>query len=250
MSSTTIPTPQDKILNEDNSIISTSTTISVTETITQEISKIKNVYLIPKNIVQRIPEILSFLQSNNNTANNKIPILKYLQSLFLSVEFNSEIFLRKFIINEKEKLNLYKVIINQYIFYSNNNNSKADEENYRGDLQNLFLLLLSQMTLDKEIYHYILSPLINFINEKNILNLNKKNLSGSNSSIDNDPGINYNFKSEHLQRVLVLLKYFYGYYKNGQSLSGIMNYLFFSGDSDSKIIIRNKDNPLENKKNY
>ena len=190
MSSTTIPTPQDKILNEDNSIISTSTTISVTETITQEISKIKNVYLIPKNIVQRIPEILSFLQSNNNTANNKIPILKYLQSLFLSVEFNSGIFLRKFIVNEKEKLNLYKVIINQYIFYSNNNNTKADEENYRGDLQNLFLLLLSQMTLDKEIYHYILSPLINFINEKNILNLNKKNLSGSNSSIDNDPGIN------------------------------------------------------------
>jgi hypothetical protein len=248
MSSTTIPTPQDKILNEDNSIISTSTTISVTETITQEISKIKNAYLIPKNIVQRIPEILSFLQSNNNTANNKIPILKYLQSLFLSVEFNSEIFLRKFIVNEKEKLNLYKVIINQYIFYSNNNNSKADEENYRGDLQNLFLLLLSKMTLDKEIYHYILSPLINFINEKNILNLNKKNLSGSNSSIDNDPGINYNFKSEHLQRVLVLLKYFYGYYKNGQSLSGIMNYLFFSGDSDSKIIIRNKDNPQENKK--
>ena len=27
-----------------------------------------------------------------------------------------------------------------------------------------------------------------------------------------------------------------------------MNYLFFSGDSDSKIIIRNKDNPQENKK--
>ena len=94
MSTTTVPTPQDKILNEDNSIISTSTTISVTESITQEISKIKNPYLIPKNIVQRIPEILSFLQSNNNTANNKIPILKYLQSLFLSVDFNSEIFLK------------------------------------------------------------------------------------------------------------------------------------------------------------
>ena len=248
MSTTTVPTPQDKILNEDNSIISTSTTISVTESITQEISKIKNPYLIPKNIVQRIPEILSFLQSNNNTANNKIPILKYLQSLFLSVDFNSEIFLRKFIINEKEKLNLYKVIINQYIFYNNNNNSKADEENYRGDLQNLFLLLLSQMTLDKEIYHYILSPLINFINEKNILNLNKKNLSGSNNSIENDPGINFNFKSEHLQRVLVLLKYFYGYYKNGQSLSGIMNYFFFSGDSDSSIVVRNRDNPQENNK--
>ena len=74
MSTTTVPTPQDKILNEDNSIISTSTTISVTESITQEISKIKNPYLIPKNIVQRIPEILSFLQSNNNFEISTIPI--------------------------------------------------------------------------------------------------------------------------------------------------------------------------------
>ena len=243
MSTNTIPLPssQDKISNED-SMISTSTTISVTESITQDISKIKNAYLIPKNIVQRIPEILSFLQSDSNTATNKIPVMKYLQSLFLNVEFNSEIFLRKSI-NEKEKLNLYKIIINQYIFYTNNNNLKTDEENYRNDLQNLFVLLLSQVTLNKETYHYILSPLINFINEKNILNLNKKNLEGSNSSLEVEPLVN--FKSEHLNRVLVLLKYFYGYHKKEQSSEGITNYLFFSGDNDSSIIIRNKENPLD-----
>ena len=163
MSTNNISNSQDKILNEDSSVLSSSTTVSVTDSITQDISKVKNTYLIPKNIIQRISEILSYIQSDSNSANNKIPILKYLQSLFLSVEFNSEIFLRKSI-NDKEKLNLYKVIINQYIFYTNSVNTKLDEEIYRGDLQNLFLLLLSQVTLDKETYHYILSPLINFIN--------------------------------------------------------------------------------------
>ena len=162
MSTNNISNSQDKILNEDSSVLSSSTTVSVTDSITQDISKVKNTYLIPKNIIQRISEILSYIQSDSNSANNKIPILKYLQSLFLSVEFNSEIFLRKSI-NDKEKLNLYKVIINQYIFYTNSVNTKLDEEIYRGDLQNLFLLLLSQVTLDKETYHYILSPLINFI---------------------------------------------------------------------------------------
>ena len=156
MSTNNISNSQDKILNEDSSVLSSSTTVSVTDSITQDISKVKNTYLIPKNIIQRISEILSYIQSDSNSANNKIPILKYLQSLFLSVEFNSEIFLRKSI-NDKEKLNLYKVIINQYIFYTNSVNTKLDEEIYRGDLQNLFLLLLSQVTLDKETYHYILS---------------------------------------------------------------------------------------------
>ena len=239
MSTNTSSIPCEKTLNED-SMISTSTTISViTEPITQDISKNKNVFIISKSLEQRITEILSFLQSDENLAKNKISIVKYLQSLFLSVEFNSEIFSRK-TTNEKEKLNLYKVIIQQYIFYTNPNNEKTDEENYRGDLQNLFLLLLAQVPLEKDVYHYILSPLINFIKEKN------KNLSGSNTSIENEQGIN--FTSDHLKRVLVLLKYFYGYYKNEQSGSGILNYFFFSGDSDSNIIIPNKENPSDNNK--
>ena len=245
MSTNNLSIPSEKTLNED-SMISTSTTISViTEPITQDIFKNKNVFIISKSLEQRITEILSYLQSDENLAKNKISIVKYLQSLFLSVEFNSEIFSRK-TTNEKEKLNLYKVIIQQYIFYTNPSNEKADEENYRGDLQNLFLLLLSQVPLEKDVYHYILSPLINFINEKNINNSNKKNLSGSNGSIENEQVIN--FTSDHLKRVLMLLKYFYGYYKNEQSGSGILNYFFFSGDSDSNIIIPNKENPADNNK--
>ena len=245
MSTNTLSIQSDKNLNED-SIISTSTTISViTEPITQDISKNKNVFIISKSLEQRITEILSYLQSDENLAKNKISIVKYLQSLFLSVEFNSEIFSRK-TTNEKEKLNLYKVIIQQYIFYTNPSNEKADEENYRGDLQNLFLLLLSQVPLEKDTYHYILSPLINFIKEKNIMNSNKKNIPGNNNSVENEQVIN--FTSEHLKRVLVLLKYFYGYYKNEQSGSGVLNYFFFSGDSDSNIIIPNKENPSDNNK--
>ena len=242
MSTNNILTPTDKVLNED-SMISSSTTISVSEPITQDISKNKNVYLIPRNIEQRITEILSFLQSDTNLANTKIPVLKYLQSLFLSVEFNSEIFSRKSI-NDKEKLNLYKVIIHQYIFYTNPNNSKADEDNYRSDLQNLFILLLSQVTFEKDNYHYILSPMINFLNEKNILNSNKK--SSTNNLIENEQIVN--FKSEHLARVLILLKYFYVYYKNEKSCLGIPNYIFFSGDSDSSITIRNKESTLDQNK--
>ena len=167
MSTKNLISPQEKVSNED-SIISSSTSISIsTEPLTQDIAKGQNANLIQKNIEQRITEILSYLQSDSNLANNKIPILKYLQSLLLSVEFNSEILLRK-TINEKDKLNLYKVIIQQYIFYTNIGNKKEDEENYRSELQNLFLLLLSQVILEKDSYHLILSPLINFINRKKI----------------------------------------------------------------------------------
>ena len=224
---------QSEKMNDEDSLISTSTSVSNTESIMQDISKNKNIFLITKNIEQRIVEILSYLQSDSNLATNKMIILKYLQSLFISVEFNSEIFSRKFI-KEKEKLNLYKIIINQYIFYTNPLNSKADEENYRSDLQTLFILLLSQITLEKDTYHYILSSLINYMNEKNIADAKKKYCK---NLIENESTVN--LKEENILRILVLLKYFYGYYK--RTSDGILNYFFFSGDSESSITIQNKD---------
>ena len=190
-----IQTPSEKT-NDEDSLISSSTSISTSESIIQDLTKNKNIFIITKNIEQRIIEILSYLQSDSNLATNKILILKYLQSLFISIEFNSEIFSRKFI-KEKEKLNIYKIIINQYIFYSNPANTKIDEENYRSDLQSLFLLLLSQVTLEKDTYHYILSFLINYLNEKN----NSKKINNNNNFIENDSIIN--LKSEHLERILL-----------------------------------------------
>ena len=91
MSTKNLISAQEKVSNED-SIISSSTSISIsTEPITQDITKGQNANLIEKNIEQRITEILSYLQSDSNLANNKIPILKYLQSLLLSVEFRSNL---------------------------------------------------------------------------------------------------------------------------------------------------------------
>ena len=78
---------------------------SFTDFFFQDLPKMKNIYIISKNNEPRIVEILLYLQTDTNLASNKIQILKYLQSLFLKVDFNSEIFLRKFI-NDKERLNL------------------------------------------------------------------------------------------------------------------------------------------------
>ena len=230
----------DRGLNEDSVMSSSTSNNSFNDTLIQDLTKLKNKYLISKNIEQKIIEILSYLQSDTNLASNKIIILKYLQTLFIKVEFNSEIFLRKFI-NDKEKLNLYKIIIYQYVLYTNPGNSKAEEENYRSELLSLFIALLSQVTVEKETYHYILSFLIYFMNEKYINNsLDKKNNANNNDIQDDNPIIN--LTSEHLLRVLQLLRDFYKYITPYYE---IYNYFFFSGESDSSIIIQNKDNPKE-----
>jgi hypothetical protein len=167
MSTNDLSKMNDRGINED-SAMSNSTNNSFTDTLIQDITKIKNTFLISKaNNESKIVDILLYLQSDTNLAINKIPILKYLQLLFINVNYNSEIFMRKFI-NEKEGLNLYKIIIYQFVLYTNPGNSKTEEENYRIELHDLFKLLLSQITVDKDTYKYIFSFLINFINEKNI----------------------------------------------------------------------------------
>ena len=58
------------------------------------------------------------------------------------------------------------------------------------------------------------------MNDKNITDSKKKNCK---NFIENEPIIN--LKVEHLSRILILLKYFYGYYKKEQD--GLLNYFFF-----------------------
>ena len=230
-------------INEDSMLsnLSNSTSNSFTESFFQDLPKMKNIYIISKSIEPKIVEILQYLQSDTNLASNKIQILKYLQSLFFSVEFNSEIFLRKFI-NDKERLNLYQIIIYQYVLYTNPSNTKAEEENYRAELHQLFILLLSQITFERETYRYILSFLIYFLNEKNITNAIKKINSQNNNDILDEPIIN--LKAEHLSRILELLQLFYKYSQRHNEL----NYFFFSGDSDSSITIPNKESPKDHNK--
>ena len=229
---------------EDSISPSISTNISLSETILQDINnyKNKNIHIISKSFEQKIPDFLYFLQNNLNLAVNKIQIIKYLQELFTTVKINSEIFLRKNS-SDKEKLNLYEIIINQYICYTNSSNFQKDEEDYRNELIILFDILLAQVSFNRESYHYILSFVLKYINEKNNnLSIVSKNINENEEKEDYDE---FKLTADHLTRVLTLLQRFYQYIDiNKQSL----NYFFFSGESDSSIIIQNKNSLKDNKK--
>ena len=211
----------EKVINEDSSTVSNSTNTSFTENILQEINSLKSreIYLISKSFETKIPELLSYLQSDSNSTSNKLLILKYLENLFSKVNFNSEIFSSKYS-NEKERLNLFQIIINQFI------NCTNEKEDYIRELKDLFILLLSQITLDKETYHYIFSFLINYINKCNnnsFLNENQENIG--------------NLNSEQLSRILQLLQI---YYQSMQTIDEPYNYLYFNGDSENFISITNR----------
>ena len=222
---------------------SSSRNVSFSESLLQEINtfKNKNIVIITKNFEQKIPDILSFLQNNSNLAINKTQIVKYLQSLFLSIDINSEIFLRKFSY-EKEKLNLYQIIIEQYIYYTNSCNFENDENDYRKELLSLFDILLSQVTMDRESYHHILSFLLRYIDEKN----NKLGLKKfSNLPVEENEKEEIILTAEHLTRILTLLQRFYQFL---DEIKLSMNYFFFSGDQETAITIHNKNMAKDNKK--
>ena len=222
-----------------------SRNVSFSESLLQDINyfKNKNIVIITKNFEQRIPDILAFLQNNLNLAIHKIQIVKYLQNLFLSISINSEIFLRK-LSSEKEKLNLYQIIIEEYIYYTNSSNFQNDEIDYRNELLSLFDILLSQVTMDRESYHHILSFLLRFINEKN----NKFDLGLTptpNISDGETQKEEIHLTDKHLTRILTLLQRFYQFLDD---IKLSMNYFFFSGDPETSIIIHNKNSVKDNKK--
>ena len=215
----------DNKTNKDNSIFNIDKNLSP-DSLIQDLSRLGNIFLISTKFESKIIDILLYLQSDENLAINKIKIIKYLQSLFLNIDYNSEIFMRK-CIKDKEKLNLYQIIIYQYIKYKNPKNSKVEEENYRSELHCLLLLLLSKISLNKEIHYYIFSFIYNF------------------SSIATDKMNFHNDNSEYLTRFLELLKIFYNY---NQIYNDIPNYFFFNGENNSSILISNKENSQNYKK--
>ena len=224
----------EKLPYEDSSILSNSTNTSFSDNLIQDINflKSKEIYLISKTFEMKIPELLSYLQSDSNSISNKLLIIKYLENLFTKVDFNSEIFASKYSNNDKEKLNLFQILINQFISCSN------DKEEYLRELKGLFTLLISQITLDKEVYQYIFSFLINYINKCN-------NNGYLNNEIQENNSITI---SEQLSRVLQLLQI---YYQSMQSVYEPYNYFYFNGESDKSdncITIINRDNPKTNKK--
>ena len=201
----------EKALNEDSSLLSNSTNTSFNDNLIQDIStlKSKEIFLISKNFESKIPELLSYLQNESNLIQNKLLILKYLENLFTKITYNSEIFSNKFS-NDKEKLNLFQIIINQYI------TTPSDKDDYLRELNGLFSLLISQITLDKDTYHYIFSFLINYINKCNNNGYINENLS---------PNSENNLTSEQLSRIFQLLQI---YYQSMQNIDEPHNYFYFN----------------------
>ena len=200
----------EKNTNNNNIINNT-----LTEDIIKEITS-KKINLISKNMQLKIPELLLYLNNNSNPISNKLIILKYMENLFNKVNYNSEIFSKEY-----KKINIFKIIINQFII-------KNDEE-YLNELKQLFILLISQISLDKDTYHYILSFIINYINK----------LNNNYISIHND------FNSEQLSKVLILLQL---YYQGIQTINEPYNYFYFNGNNDTYILVDFKNNDNFSKK--
>ena len=131
--------------------------------------KEKNIYLLTESLEKKIPLILSYLMGKDDEfyPENKTKVLLYLKELFKKVDFYSEIFLRKKSL--KEKLNIFEIIINQYI-------TNTSQE-YLSELKNLYILLLNKITLDKKTYKYIFSFFVDYLNKKNELQLTSENVS-------------------------------------------------------------------------
>ena len=220
--------------NEDSSI-SSSTNTSFSENIIQEINwlKSKEIYLISKNFETKIPDIFAYLQSDSNSYSNKLLIIKYLENIFTKINFNSAIFYSKISNNDKEKLNLFQVIINQYV------TCPTEKMDYLTELNNIYTLLLSQVTLDKDAYHYIFSFIINFINKcNNNININE--------NIVQSQDTNCNLNDQQLSRIMQLLQI---YYQSVQTIDEPYNYFYFvNPDKENYINISNKENPKTHKK--
>ena len=182
--------------------------------------KEKNIYLITESFEEKIPLILSYLMEKDEeySSENKTQILIYLKDLFNKVEFNSEIFSKKK--SAKEKMNIFEIIINQYI----TNTSKE----YLCELKNIFILLLSKVTLDRKTYKYIFSFFIDYLNKKSEFNLN----------------------SENVSKILELISL---YYASIPQIKTENDYMYFNSvtnsDEYSIKIQNNKNNLYENKKN-
>lgn len=144
------------LIKEESEIFINDNNINniTSEDIINEIASLKRINLISKNSKSKFQDLLLYLKNNENPINNKLLILKYMENLFNKVEYNSEIVSKKY-----NKINIFKIIINQYIIYN--------DEEYLNELKQLFILLISQISLDKDTYHFILSFIINYINKCN-----------------------------------------------------------------------------------
>ena len=180
----------------------------------------KQVYIITKEIESKIPSILSYIQNNKNDILNKINIINYLLSLIKNIPFNLDIILAQKSNDEKIKMNLYEVLINEYIFVDIN------EKAYIQLLKDIITYIFKKLSLNKDIYRYLFSYVSNFLNEKN--NVEKTE--------------NYSFNEYNYHQLLELILFFY----QSKEDEDPINYFFFNGEKNTNITINNKEDNILN----
>ena len=127
----------------------------------------KKLYIVTENIESKMPSILSYLENMENEIFNKIYVIKYLISMIKNIPYNLELILA--IKSKNQNMNLYEVIINEFIY------TEKNEKEYIKLLKELITLIFKKLSLNKDIYRYMLSYVGNFLNEKNNNEKNNKN---------------------------------------------------------------------------
>lgn len=180
----------------------------------------KNLFIITKEFEEKIPFALSYIQNEKNEISNKLKIIKYFISLTKNVTYNTDLLLVPKSKNEKRKLNLYEILVDQYIY------TDKKETDYIKSLEDLVNIIFTKLSYNKELYRYILSYISNFLNGKNNNN--------DSSEITNLNEYNY-------FQLLNLICLFYQSIKDDKPI----NYYFFNGDKNTNIIINNSNKSLD-----
>ena len=180
----------------------------------------KNLFIITKEFEEKIPFALSYIQNEKNEISNKLKIIKYFISLTKNVTYNTDLLLVPKSKNEKRKLNLYEILVDQYIY------TDKKETDYIKSLEDLVNIIFAKLSYNKELYRYILSYISNFLNGKNNNN--------DSSEITNLNEYNY-------YQLLNLICLFYQSIKDDKPI----NYYFFNGDKNTNIIINNSNKSLD-----
>ena len=176
----------------------------------------KNTKIITKEIEIKIPHILKVLKDKEETLENKKKILDFIKNLFEQIPFNMEIINN---ISLNDSFSLYKIFFKEYF--------NSEDLKYKKQIKSILKLMIRNINYNNEDYEYLFSLILFYINIKN------NNLKEEYENEKLTPSKFNNF--------LNLLSLFY---KLKSDLEEIKNYFYFSGNTDSKIRIDNKNNIL------
>ena len=178
----------------------------------------KKLYIITKEIESKIPSILSYIQDDENEILNKIHIINYLLLLIQNIPYNLELILSQKSDIPNQNMNIYEILIYEYIFTDKN------ETDYIKLLKDILILIFKKLSLNKDVYRYIFSYISTYLNEKNNIEKNTK----------------YYFNESNYYNLLELILLFY----QSKEDEDPINYFYFNGDINTNITINNRVNNI------